>query len=149
MRCLLKNATIVENSGKRKTVNILTDDMKILKISEENLNIPAIEYDLSGYTVLPGFINTHVHLMDCFDGFNNDKLKKWLMSGITYLRDEGILSRHNTYDATMWRDSIRNSCIYPGIAVCGKFISAVNGYGGVAQYVFPMKLRQEMLLICR
>ncbi|MDD5934546.1 MAG: hypothetical protein PUC65_03120 [Clostridiales bacterium] len=70
--------------------------------------------------------------MDCFDGFNNDKLKKWLMSGITYLRDEGILSRHNTEDAITWRENIKRSCMYPSIAVCGKFISAVNGYGGVA-----------------
>ncbi len=132
MRCLLKNATIVNSSGERVTVHILTEDTKIIKVSRETLDIPAMEYDLNGYTVMPGFINTHVHLMDCFDGFNNDKLKKWLMAGITYLRDEGILSRHNAYDAITWRDSIRNSCMYPSVAVCGKFISAVNGYGGVA-----------------
>jgi imidazolonepropionase-like amidohydrolase len=76
-------------------------------------------------------INTHVHLMDCFDGFNDEKLKKWLMSGITYLRDEGILSRYNAKDAVRWRDKYKNSCLHPGIAVCGKFISAINGYGGV------------------
>lgn len=132
MRCILKNATIVNSSGDRVTVHILTDDKKIRKVSGETLDIPAMEYDLNGYTVMPGFINTHVHLMDCFDGFNNEKLKKWLMSGITYLRDEGILSRHNVYDAITWRDNLRNSCMYPSVAVCGKFISAVNGYGGVA-----------------
>ncbi len=67
MRCLLKNATIVDSSGERVTVHILTDDKKILKISRETLDIPAMEYDLNGYTVMPGFINTHVHLMDSFD----------------------------------------------------------------------------------
>lgn len=132
MRCLLKNATIIDGRGERVTVHILTEDKKILKVSREVINIPAMEYDLSGFTLMPGFINTHVHLMDCFDGFNNDKLKKWLMSGITYLRDEGILSRHNANEAVSWRDKIRSSCMYPGIAVCGKFISAVNGQGGVA-----------------
>jgi imidazolonepropionase-like amidohydrolase len=132
MRCLLKNATIVDRDGERVKVHVLTEDNKILKVSRENLNIPAMEYDLNGYTLMPGFINTHVHLMDCFDGFNNDKLKKWLLSGITYLRDEGILSRHDTHDAVMWRENTKKSCVYPSIAICGKFISAVNGYGGVA-----------------
>ena len=141
MKCLLRNATIVDSSGKRVTVHILTDDKKILKVSKEALNIPAMEYDLSGYTLMPGFINTffkffiintHVHLMDCFDGFNNEKLKKWLISGITYLRDEGIFSRHNATDAFLWRENNRKSCMYPSIAICGKFISAVNGQGGVA-----------------
>lgn len=106
--------------------------MLLVKISSEDLEIPALEYDLDGYTVMPGFINTHIHLMDCFDGFNNDKLKKFLMSGITYLRDEGILSRHNADDAIAWREGIRKYCMYPSIAVCGKFISAVNGYGGIS-----------------
>lgn len=131
MRCLLKNAAIVDADGKRDNVHILVENTKILKISKEELNIPAMEYDLSGYTLMPGFINTHVHLIDCFDAFNEDKLKKWLMSGITYLRDEGILSRHTAIDAVQWRDKCKKSCMYPGIAVCGKFISAINGYGGV------------------
>ena len=132
MRCLLKNATVIDSSGERRTVHILTDDNKILKVSKEDIPVPALEYDLSGYTVMPGFINTHVHLMDCFDGFNHEKLKKWLLSGITYLRDEGILSRHNVSDAVTWRENIRKSCVYPSVAICGKFISAVNGYGGLA-----------------
>lgn len=132
MRCLLKNASIVDDSGERINVHILTEDKKILEVSKEEINVPAMEYDLRGYTLMPGFINTHVHLMDCFDGFNNDKLRKWLMSGITYLRDEGILSRHNANDAVKWRDKLRNSCMYPSIAVCGKFITAINGQGGIA-----------------
>ncbi|WMJ88516.1 hypothetical protein [Anaerocolumna sp. MB42-C2] len=41
MRCLLKNATIVDSCGERVTVHILTDDKKILKVSRENLDFPA------------------------------------------------------------------------------------------------------------
>ncbi len=132
MRCLLKNATIIGNNGEKVLVHILTEDNKILKVSREALNIPALEYELNGYTLMPGFINSHVHLMDSFDGFHDDKLKQWLMSGITYLRDEGILSRHDTMDAVHWRDKLRKSCMYPSVAVCGKFISAINGQGGLA-----------------
>lgn len=97
----MKNATIVDSNGKRDNVHVLVEGKKIIKVSREELNISAIEYDLRGYTLMPGFINTHVHLMDCFDGFNDDKLKKWLMAGITYLRDEGILSRHTVKAATL------------------------------------------------
>lgn len=104
-------------------IHILVEGRKILNVSKEVPEIPAIEYDLSGYTVMPGFINTHVHLIDCFDPFNEDKLKKWLMSGITALRDEGILSRHTAKDAVNWRDKCKNSSTYPSIAICGKFIA--------------------------
>lgn len=131
MRCLLKNAATVDSNGNRDKVNVLVEGKKILKVSRDVLNIHAMEYDLSGYTLMPGFINAHVHLMDCFDGFNDDKLKKWLMAGITYLRDQGILSRHTAKDAVKWRDKYKSSCMYPSLAVCGKFISAINGYGGV------------------
>lgn len=140
MRCLLKNATIVDTNGERQSVHILTEGKKIIKISKIAIDIPAMEYDLTGYTVMPGFINTHVHLMDCFDGFNNDKLKQWLMSGITYLRDQGILSRHSASDASLWRESFKKSSMYPSIDICGKFITAVNGQGGID----PIGVTNEM-----
>jgi len=131
MRYLLKNATILGSNNNSNNVHILVEGRRILKVSKEVPDIPAIEYDLSGYTVMPGFINAHVHLIDCYDPFNEDKLKKWLMSGITALRDEGILSRHTTKDAVNWRDKCKNSSMYPSIAICGKFIAAKNGYGGI------------------
>lgn len=131
MRCLLKNANMVDENGQRITVHIVTENNRISKISTQEINIPAMEYDLNGYTILPGFIHTHVHLFDCFDGFNEAKLKQWLASGITYLRDEGILSRHSTKETVIWREKINRDCMYPKIALCGKFISSVNGYGGL------------------
>lgn len=139
MRYLLKNATIVDFNNNSDVVHVLVEDKKILKVSKEVPDIPAIEYDLSGYTIMPGFINTHVHLIDCFDAFNDDKLKKWLMSGITALRDEGILSRHTTQDAVRWRDMHKNFSIYPSITLCGKFIAAKNGYGGIE----PLEVTSE------
>jgi len=131
MRNLIKNATIIDEDGNSCTVNILIKGTSIVKVSKDDIDIPAIEYDLSGYTLMPGFINTHVHLIDCFDAFNEDKLKRWLMSGITYLRDQGIFSRNTTEEAVKWRNKIVNSSLYPSISVCGKFISSINGYGGV------------------
>lgn len=132
MRYLLRNATIKEKDGSQVIRHILIENEKIRKISKETIPVPANEIDLKGYTVLPGFIHTHVHLFDCFDGFNEEKLKKWLQSGITCLRDEGILSRNSTKEAVLWRNQKRRNCMFPEILLCGKFISAPNGYGGIA-----------------
>lgn len=131
MRCLLKNATTVNKNGEKNMVNILVEHDIIATISKESINVPAHEHDLCGYTIMPGFINTHVHLIDCFDAFNEEKLNKWLLSGFTYLQDQGIFSRHTVKEAVEWRDKFTNSSLYPSIALCGKFISSVNGYGGV------------------
>lgn len=54
MRYLLKNATIVDNDGKRDNVQVLVEEKKILKVPRETLNIHAIEYDLSGYSLMAG-----------------------------------------------------------------------------------------------
>lgn len=131
MRYLLKNGKMLSSNGERVTVNILTENNKISKISKGEINITANEYDLTGYTIMPGFINAHVHIFDCYDSFNEEKLKKWLQSGITCLRDEGILSRCSAKDTVNFREKLRRNCMYPKITVCGKFISAVNGYGGI------------------
>lgn len=139
MRYLLKNASMKDDNREFININILIEGRKITKISKNEINVPAIEYDLTGYTILPGFIHTHVHLFDCYDGFNEDKLKKWLQSGIIFLRDEGILSTCTAKDTVSWRDKIKKYPLCPGIAVCGKFISAVNGYGGIE----PLEVASE------
>jgi len=131
MRYLLKNANVFHIDGVCSSANVLIEGAKIAKVSVQNIEAAAQEYDLSGYTLLPGLINTHVHLMDCFDGFNEDKLKVWLMSGFTHLRDQGILSKHTTKDAVIWREKLKCSNLFPSISVCGKYISSVNGYGGI------------------
>ncbi len=132
MRWLISNATIADETGAKQQANILIEDRTIARVSSENIDVPVSqEYDLRGYTLLPGFIHTHVHLMDCYDGFNEEKLRLWLMAGITQLKDQGILSRYTAGDAVAWRERCKKTHMFPGIAVCGKYISSVNGYGGI------------------
>lgn len=132
MRSLIRNVRVVGYDSYPGEVNILIDGDRIVRISHEQIDVPAYEYDLSGYTIMPGFIHTHVHLFDCFDGFNEEKLHNWLMSGITCLRDEGILSGCTTREASQWREAHKNHCVYPDIRLCGHFIAASGGYGGIA-----------------
>lgn len=131
MRYVLSNAKVMDQEGQLRTVHLLVVDQHIAQVSPEAIDVPAQQCDLSGYTLMPGFINTHVHLIDCFDPFNEDKLKGWLLSGITSLRDQGILSRHTVEDAVAWRERFSRSSLHPTITLCGKFIAAPEGYGGV------------------
>ncbi len=48
----MKNATIVDSNTNCDNVHILVEGKKILKVSKEMPDIPAIEYDLSGYIVM-------------------------------------------------------------------------------------------------
>ena len=43
--------------------------------------------DRGGATILPGFINAHVH-----DAYNESRLEAWAQAGVTTVRDEGIIS---------------------------------------------------------
>lgn len=130
MRTIIKNATIFKPNCSTEKLNILIEDNIIKELSSNEISVPAQEYDLSGYTLMPGFINTHVHIFDFFDGFNEDNLKKWLNAGFTYLRDQGVLSKHNAEDVVLWKNRINKIGVCSKISVCGNFISTPNGYGG-------------------
>ena len=74
MHFLIKNACTLDASGNRVPVFVLTDGKTIAKVSKVSFEASAQEIDLSGCTLLPGFIHTHVHIMDCHQGFDNEKL---------------------------------------------------------------------------
>ena len=131
MRFVLSGATVLLPDGGCAKRNLLIEGRTIVKVSAEPLDgIPAHTVDLTGFFMTPGLIQTHVHLFDCFDSFSDERMKRWLDAGFTFLRDEGILSYVTTEEALRWRDRLRNDVSRPSIAVCGHFLSTVGGYGG-------------------
>ncbi|MDP4091480.1 MAG: amidohydrolase family protein, partial [Bacillota bacterium] len=82
--------------------------------------------DLKGGTILPGFINTHVHIDFSEPGY----IKDWLYSGVTTIRDMGILNDVEIAEALEKRKTTLNTPEFPRILLPGKFISAPKGYGG-------------------
>ena len=127
----MRNATALLPDGSCAKRFVLIEGRKIIRVSAEAPeNIAAQQIDLTGYFLLPGFIHAHLHLFECFDGFNESRLKQWLAAGFTTLRDEGILSWEETIDAVHWRERFRNDAMHPGIMVCGRFLAAPGGYGG-------------------
>jgi imidazolonepropionase-like amidohydrolase len=126
--CLLKNATIVNSYDEEKNVNILIKDGLINAISEEDIDVKDNVYDMKGYIVLPGFINTHVHLVGINETFTTPDLAYWLKSGITSIRDQGVWSSQTINEITAWRDECNKQRHVPSLYVSGKHITSKNGY---------------------
>lgn len=114
----VKNAVVGIKDG--KIASVVKDDE--FKLKAEKCKV----IDLKGKTILPGFINTHVHI-----NFSDPEyIKKWLYSGITTVRDMGILGTLEVTDVLEKRDTILNTNEFPRIIIAGKFITALGGYGG-------------------
>lgn len=128
---IIKNCRLIDGTGKEptdtRTVFIKSGIIKDIRQSNSlDESTSAVVIDLKGGTLLPGFINTHVHI-----NFNNyEHLKKWLFSGVTTIREMGILDDATVSEAMEIKRIMFTSSNYPRIVMCGKYITAPGGYGG-------------------
>ena len=79
--------------------------------------------DAGGGTLLPGFINAHVHL-----GFNKDNLKAWALGGVTTVRDESASPGQITGLAA-FREEISANPEYARLISAGSMLGVPGGYG--------------------
>jgi imidazolonepropionase-like amidohydrolase len=81
--------------------------------------------DVGGGTILPGFINAHVH-----DAYSGENLEAWAREGVTTVRDEGILSYTRTLPELIGlRDDHWTEPRYARLVSAGWMISPPGGYG--------------------
>ncbi len=107
---LIHNGTLINGNGGEPLLNaaILINDDKIVTVGEENsISLPDEEIeriDAGGMFILPGFIDTHVHVMA--NGFKDEdtiydplslyfykgvaNLNKTINAGVTTVRDAGL-----------------------------------------------------------
>lgn len=93
--------------------------------SQQEVKIPsgAQVIDVSAATVLPGFINAHVH-----DADQADNLRAWAEGGVTTVRDEG--ARPGRFEALLnTRASLVGDPHYARVISAGRVISVEGGYG--------------------
>ena len=79
-------------------------------------------FDVRGATIMPGFINSHVHIT----GLTDDDLRRWTRAGVTTIRDlAGPLAKLVTT-----RDRIRaaNDATLPRLFVAGPIVTVEGGY---------------------
>ena len=123
---VLKGASILDASHGGEVLDVLVRDGYIAAVGE-NLDGDEV-IDLTGYTLMPGLIDSHVHVAGSA-GYNIDLLQTWAQHGITSVREEGMLS---TADEEGYIELIEAANADPQSAYlvsCGKYFDVTGGYG--------------------
>ncbi len=123
----LVNGRIIDGTGGNVVENgtVLIDDRHILAVGlGSKVKVPANTtiMDVQDKTILPGFINSHVHL-----GYNRETLKAWLQGGVTTVRDLGAFSSFIA-DLLKKRDALNKVAECSHLSCSGAFINAPGGY---------------------
>jgi imidazolonepropionase-like amidohydrolase len=126
---VLTNGTLIDGTGSDPIENavLVIEGERILAVgSEKELKIPrgANVIDLEGATILPGFINAHVHF-----AFDEKKLEAWAQGGVTTVRDEAIISSSQLDELMKWRDESNPDPQHARLVSAGYMMTVPKGYG--------------------
>lgn len=80
--------------------------------------------DVTGATILPGFINAHVH-----DAYDAERLATWARAGVTTVRDEGVLSGRSLDACLAQRDEWAGDPARARLVSAGYMLCPPDGYG--------------------
>lgn len=129
MKTLLKNAKIYGGSVE----DILVEDGIIAGIGSFDTADEVI--DMSGFAhVLPGVIDTHMHIVTGNIEYNDRALRSWAQSGVTTVRDLGIgtdKTAHPTEEFLAYRKTIENDPQSAQCLTCGRFVAQYKGLNHV------------------
>ncbi|MGD0273248.1 MAG: amidohydrolase family protein [Gaiellaceae bacterium] len=122
----LVNGTLIDGTGARPVENavVLIKGKRIVFAGpRRKVAIPARarRIDVHGGTILPGFINTHVH-----NAFNDETLRRWLLGGVTTVRDLG--SGPDYKWAFSFRGEVNRSSRIARLLAVGPLITVPGGY---------------------
>lgn len=121
----LVGGTLIDGTGNPPVKNavIVFQNGLIIEVGPaEKVNIPsgAKIIRLKGTTILPGFINTHIH-----HGYNIGNLKAWAQNGVTTVRDLGGNPRNNLF---RFRDKTLQDSFCARLVSAGPMVTVPGGY---------------------
>ena len=123
---VLTGAKLLSADYNGETLDVLVRDGYIVAVGENLTGDMVI--DLTGYTLMPGMIDSHVHIASS-SGYGIDLLAQFCEQGITSVREEGMLS---TGDEAEFLSLIKDANENPANAYlvsCGKYLDVAGGYG--------------------
>jgi imidazolonepropionase-like amidohydrolase len=141
----LVHGTLIDGTGGepvRDAVVLIAGDRILAVGTGRTLRVPGgVEtIDLGGGTILPGFINAHVHY-----GFDEANLQAWAQGGVTTVRDESVMSDSESLAELMaFRDRTRADPRNARLVSYGTMITVPDGYGDI-HVSSPEEARQAVL----
>ena len=130
----LINGTLIDGTGAapvRNAVLAIGIDGKVVAVGrrgERPIPPETTVIDIAGATILPGFINAHVH-----DAYSAANLAAWAAAGVTTVRDEAINAPGvRLADLIALRNSGWSQPRYARLISAGWMIAAPGGYGRLA-----------------
>ena len=128
MTCLLKNARLLDAEHDHAPVDILIDGETIAAVGTD-LGAADRVIDLTGYTILPGFVDAHVHVAVDDRAFKEDAVRAWAQNGVTTVRELGMLSTLSQQDYAKWLRENNQKPDTAHVVATGKYIDVAGGYG--------------------
>lgn len=126
----LVNGTLIDGTGSDPIPDgvIVIDGERILSVGPSTqVEIPpgTPTIDVQGATILPGFINAHVHL-----AYDRDTLEAWAQGGVTTVRDLG--NSGTPAELFGFRDEVAGDPRCARLVAAGPLVTVPGGYGSRA-----------------
>jgi imidazolonepropionase-like amidohydrolase len=123
----LVNGTLIDGTGNDPVFDavIVIEGERIAAVGPRaQVSIPPATptIDVQRATVLPGFINVHVH-----EAFDRQTLEAWAQAGVTTVRDLG--NRGDLSELFAFRDEVSQNPKYARLVAVGPMITTPGGYG--------------------
>lgn len=128
MTYLLKNARLLDAEHDHAPLDILIGGETITAVGTHLGSADQI-IDLTGYTVLPGFVDSHVHVAVDDRAFKEDAVHAWAYNGVTTVRELGMLSTLSQQDYAQWLQENNRKPDTAHVVATGKYIDVAGGYG--------------------
>ena len=127
---VLVGGTLIDGTGAAAVPDaavVIRDDKVVFagRRSRVTISPDADTLSVGGATILPGFIDAHVH-----GAYSATTLSAWARAGVTTVRDEAILQTGAVLrDLIAQRDTVWNAPGYARLVSAGWMITAPGGYG--------------------
>lgn len=122
---VLINAFVIDGTGAEPiddAVIVISDGRisAVEQLSELEISSHAETIDVYGATILPGFINSHVHA-----GYSSSNLRAWARAGVTTVRDLGA---DHSLNLAAIRDNLLTEPTNARLAIAGPILTEPSGY---------------------